>query len=71
MRLRAAEMAGELEDVLDAKPERPIVEEHGQEYFRHTSLVEYARQTLGELRTTPLEAVREGLRTARSSKRGT
>ncbi len=26
MRLRAAEMAGELEDVLDAKPERPIIE---------------------------------------------
>jgi hypothetical protein len=70
MRLRAAEIAGDLEDVLDGKPSRRL-EEYPQEYFRHTSDIEHARLTLRELRDTPLEAVREGLRTARSSKSGT
>ena len=71
MGLRAAELAGELEDVLDAQPIHRIIEEYGQEYFRHTSDVEYAKLTLGQLRATPLEAVRAGLRTARAPKSGT
>ena len=70
MGLRAAELAGELEDVLDTQPIDQIIEEYGQEYFRHSSDVEYAKLTLGELRATPLEAVREGLRKARASKSG-
>ena len=70
MGLRAAELAGELEDVLDAHPISYIIKEYGQEYFRHSSDVEYAKLTLGELRATPLEAVRDGLRKARASKTG-
>jgi len=70
MGLRAAELAGELEDVLDAHPINHIIKEYGQEYFRHSSDVEYAKLTLSELRATPLEAVREGLRKARASKTG-
>jgi hypothetical protein len=70
MGLRAAELAGELEDVLDTRPIDHIIEEYGQEYFRHSSDVEYAKLCLGELRDTPLEAVREGLRTARAAKSG-
>jgi hypothetical protein len=71
MGLRAAELAGELEEVLDTgRRMDDIIEEYGQEYFRHSSDIEYAKRTLDELRATPLEAVREGLRKARASKTG-
>jgi hypothetical protein len=70
MGLRAAQLAGELEGVLDTQPISQIIEEYGQEYFRHSSDVEYAKLTLGELRASPLEAVREGLRKARAPKTG-
>lgn len=49
MGLRAAELAGELEDVLDRHPINYIIEQYGQEYFRHSSDVEYAKVTLREL----------------------
>ena len=68
MRLRAAELAGELEELLDTHPINKIIEEYGAEYFRHSSDIEYAERTLHELRSTPLETVRDGLRKARASK---
>ena len=70
MALRAAELAGELEDELATRPINKIIEEYGAEYFRHTADVEYAKLTLGELRAVPLEAVREGLRKAKAAKSG-
>ena len=70
MALRAAELAGELEEELDARPINEIIDEYGAEYFRHSSDIEYAKRTLGELRASPVEAVREGLRTARAAKSG-
>jgi hypothetical protein len=70
MALRAARLAGELEEELDSRPINEIIDEYGEEYFRHSSDVEYAKLTLGELRAAPLEAVRVGLRTARATKTG-
>jgi hypothetical protein len=70
MGLRAAELAGELESVLETRPINEIIEEYGTEYFRHSSDVEYAKRTLGELRAVPLESVQEGLRAARTTKSG-
>jgi hypothetical protein len=70
MALRAAELAGELEKELDSRSINELVDEYGAEYFRHSSDVEYAKLTLRELRATPLDDVRVGLRTARSAKSG-
>jgi hypothetical protein len=70
MGLRAAELAGELEEELDVRPVNKLVEEFGAEYFRHSSDVEYAKLTLRELRAVPLDAIRKGLRTARAAKSG-
>ena len=70
MALRAAGLAGELEQELDSRPIKEIVDEYGTEYFRHSSDVEYAKLTLGLLRASPLYAVRVGLRKARATKSG-
>jgi hypothetical protein len=70
MTLGAAELAGELEEELDTRPITEIIDEYGEEYFRHSSDVEYAKLTLRELRATPLDDVRVGLRRARSAKSG-
>lgn len=70
MALRAAELAGELEEELDTHPVNRVIEEYGAEYFRHSSDVEYAKLTLGKLRAVTLDAVREGLRAARATKSG-
>jgi hypothetical protein len=70
MSLRVAQMAGEFEQEFDTGDIGKIIEEHTEEYFRHASDVEYAKRKLEELRATPLDVVRQGLRKARSSKNG-
>ncbi|EAQ33928.1 hypothetical protein NB311A_02692 [Nitrobacter sp. Nb-311A] len=70
MSLRAAQMAGQLEEQLDTRAVKDIIEEHAQEYFRHTADIEYAKRKLGELRASPLNVVREGLKKARGAKNG-
>jgi hypothetical protein len=69
MALRAARLAGELEQELESRPINEIIDEYGAEYSRHSSDVEYAKRTLGELRAAPLEAVRAGLRNARATQK--
>jgi hypothetical protein len=70
MALTTARLAGELEEELDKRPVKEIIEEYGAEYFRHSSDVEYAKLRLHELRATSLDAVRNGLRSARAAKSG-
>jgi hypothetical protein len=70
MPLSTARLAGELERELDSRPINEIIDEYGAEYFRHSSDVEHAKRTLGELRATPFDSVRAGLRKARARKNG-
>jgi hypothetical protein len=70
MALRAAELAGELEEEFDSRSINEMIQGYGAEYFRHASDLEYAKVRLGELRAVPLDAVREGLRKARAAKTG-
>jgi hypothetical protein len=71
MALRAAQIAGELEQQFDTRPLSEIIKEYTGEYYRHAADVEYAKRQLRELRAEPLEAVREGLKKARRRKSGT
>jgi hypothetical protein len=68
MRLQSARMAGSMETELDTRSLKELSDEYETEYHRHTSELEYAVMTLRELRETPLDKVREGLRIARTGK---
>jgi hypothetical protein len=69
MALEAARLAGELESELDKQPISKLIEKHATQYHRHTTDIEYAKLTLRELRSTPLDKIRQGLRSGRISKR--
>jgi hypothetical protein len=68
MAIRAARLAGELESQFDKYPISELEKLHATEYHRHTSDVEYAKLALKELRSTPLEKIRDGLRSGRMGK---
>jgi hypothetical protein len=68
MHVESAKLAGELESALDKPSASKPVEIYGVEYHRNVTNIEYARYTLDTIRSTPLEKIREGLRSGRKAK---
>jgi hypothetical protein len=69
MELGAAKIAGELEADLDKHSIKEMIELYGAEYHRNTTDLEYAHFALKSIRSTPIEKVREGLRSGRRAKK--
>jgi hypothetical protein len=66
--VRSAKLAGELESELDKHSISELIKSYGAEYHRHTADLEYAKQILGFIRSTPLKEIRDGLRSGRMVK---
>ena len=68
MDLVGAKLAGELEDQIDNHSINELIEKYGAQYHRHTSDIEKAKYILDSIRSSPLKAIRDGLRYNRSRK---
>jgi hypothetical protein len=69
MELSAAEIAGQFEGDFDKLSIKEMINLYGAEYYRKVTNVEYAKLALETIRSTPLDEVREGLRSGRRAKK--
>jgi hypothetical protein len=67
--LRAAELAGEFETEFDNSSFSELVKSHGAVFHRKTAHLEYAMRALSLIRSTSLDAIRNGLRQGRMAKK--
>jgi hypothetical protein len=62
-------LAGGLEGDLDKHSIHELIKMHGAKYHRHTADIEYAKSTLGLIRSRPLKGIRDDLRRGRLAKK--
>jgi hypothetical protein len=68
MDLESAKIAGALENDFDQHSIAEMIKLYPVEYHRNTTDIEYAKYTLDRIRSTPLDKIREGLRSSRMAK---
>jgi hypothetical protein len=69
MELGAAKIAGQLEADFDKHSIKEMIDLYGAEYHRNATDLEYAKLALQTIRSTPLDKVRDGLRSGRTAKK--
>jgi hypothetical protein len=69
MDLRAAQLAGEIEKDLANDSISELIKEHALQVHRNKTDVYWAKHALRDLRATPLDKIRDGLRAGRLGKK--